>query len=161
MTFPHPRPRRRPPSGPAAGRASFPEFFFVKQIDNSRLVREVEQGRRREYLSLSGLGVLVFVFVLLVAWQHFRCVRDGYQIEQYKMERKQLEDRNQKLRIEQAALVDPQRIDTLAHTRLGMVNPQPQQVIQVDLPERTSGVPELPELARNISIGSGYPPPEP
>jgi cell division protein FtsL len=153
-----PKTRRRPRNVPAAGRANFPEFYFVKHIDNSRLVREVDVERRRECFSLLGLGVLVFLFVLLFAWQHFQCVRYGYQIEQIKTERATLEEQNHQLRLEQAALADPERIDTLARTRLGMVSPSPKQVIQVGEPEPAAL--ESPEMARNLSVGSGDTPHE-
>jgi cell division protein FtsL len=150
-----PKTRRRPRNAPAAGRASFPEFYFVKHIDNSRLVREIDVERRRECFSLLGLGVLVFLFVLLFAWQHFQCVRYGYQIEQFKAERTNLEEQNHQLRLEQAALADPQRIDTLARTQLGMVSPGPQQVIRVGEPEPAADALESPVLAHNFSVGSG------
>ncbi|MBZ5669808.1 MAG: cell division protein FtsL [Acidobacteriia bacterium] len=156
-----PRTRRRPRNVPAAGRASFPEFYFVKHIDNSHLVREVDVERRRECFSLLGLGVLVFLFVLLFAWQHFQCVRYGYQVEQLKTERAALDEWNHQLRLEQASLADPQRIDTLARTRLGMVSPSPQQVIRVGEPEPAAAISESPELARNFSAGGGENPHEP
>jgi cell division protein FtsL len=156
-----PRARRRPRNVPAAGRASFPEFYFIKHIDNSRLVREVDVERRRECYSLLGLGVLVFLFVLLFAWQHFQCVRDGYQVEQLKSERAALEEWNHQLRVEQASLADPQRIDTLARTQLGMVSPRPQQVIRVGEPEPATAISESRELARNFSAGGGETPHEP
>jgi cell division protein FtsL len=156
-----PKTRRRPRNVPAAGRANFPEFYFVKHIDNSRLVREVDVERRRECFSLLGLGVLVFLFVLLFAWQHFQCVRYGYQVEQLKDEYATLEEQNHQLRLEQAALADPERIDTLARTRLGMIAPSPQQVIRVGGPEPALGALESPELARNFSVGSGDTPHEP
>jgi cell division protein FtsL len=127
----------------------------VKHIDNSRLVREVDVERRRECFSLLGLGVLVFLFVLLFAWQHFQCVRYGYQTEQCKAQRTTLEEQNHQLRLEQAALADPQRIDTLARTRLGMVSPSPQQVIRVGEPEPAADALEGPVLARNFSVGGG------
>ena len=156
-----PKTRRRPRSGPAAGRASFPEFYFVKHIDNSRLVREVDVEHRRECFSLLGLGVLVFLFVFMLAWQHFQCVRDGYQIEQYKAQYAALEEQKHQLRLEQAALADPERIDTLARTRLGMVTPNPRQIIRVGSAEPEAAAPESPELARNFSVGSGDIPHEP
>ena len=156
-----PRTRRRPRNAPAAGRATFPEFYFVKHIDNSRLVREVDVERRRECFSLLGLGVLVFLFMLLLAWQHFQCVRDGYQIEQLKAESATLEEQNHQLRLEQAALADPERIDTLARTRLGMVSPGPQQVIQVGESKPVAAGWESPELAGNLSVGGGETPHEP
>lgn len=153
--------RRRPRNVAAAGRAHFPEFYFVKHIDNSRLVREVDVERRRECFSLLGLGVLVFLFVLMFAWQHFRCVRYGYQVEQLKAEYATLDEQNHQLRLEQAALADPERIDTLARTRLGMVTPNPQQVIRVGGPEPAADAWESPELARNFSVGNGETPHEP
>ena len=148
-----PRARRIPRNAPAAGRASFPDFHFVKHIDNSRLVREVDVERRRECFGLLGLGVLVFLFVLLFAWQHFQCVRYGYQVEQLKNDRAALEEWNHQLRLEQASLADPERIDRLARAKLGMVSPAPQQVIHA---EGVRVVPaESPELARNFSADSG------
>jgi cell division protein FtsL len=153
--------RRRPRNVAAAGRAHFPDIYFVKHIDNSRLVREVDVERRRECFSLLGLGVLVFLFVLLFAWQHFQCVRYGYQVEQLKAEYATLEEQNHQFRLEQAALDDPERIDTLARTRLGMVTPNPQQVIRMGEPEPAADALESPELARNFSLGSGDIPHEP
>ena len=156
-----PKTRRRPRNAPAAGRATFPEFYFVKHIDNSRLVREVDVERRRECFSLLGLGVLVFLFVLLFAWQHFQCVRYGYQIEQLKSQYASLEEQNHRFRLEEAALADPERIDTLARTRLGMVTPGPQQVMRVGEPVPAADALESPELARNLSVGGGETPHEP
>jgi cell division protein FtsL len=156
-----PKTRRRPRNAPAAGRATFPEFYYVKHIDNSRLVREVDVERRRECFSLFGLGVLVFLFVLLFAWQHFQCVRYGYQVEQFKAERATLEEQNHRLRLEQAALADPQRIDTLARTQLGMVSPSPEQMIRIGGSDPAATAIESPEFARNFSVGSGDTPHEP
>jgi cell division protein FtsL len=133
----------------------------VKHIDNSRLVREVDVERRREYIGFLGLGFLVFSFVLLLAWQHFQCLRNGYQIEQLKAEHATLEEQNHQYRLEQAALADPKRIDTLARTHLGMVTPGPGQLIQLGGPEPAANTLESPELARNFSVGSGDIPHEP
>jgi cell division protein FtsL len=156
-----PQTRRRLRSAPTGGRATFPDFYFVKHIDNSRLVREVDMERRREFLSLLGLGVLVFSFLLLLAWQHFQSVRNGYQIEQLKAEYATLEEQNHRYRLEQAALADPQRIDTMARTQLGMITPDPQQLIRVGGAEPVSTAVDTPELARNFSAGSADIPHEP
>jgi cell division protein FtsL len=121
---------RRPVNPPAAGRARIPEIYFVKNVDNSRLVREVDPEKRRECFSLLGLGILVFLSVLLLSWQHLQCVRAGYEIEQLKVQRTALEEWEHQLVVEEAALANPERIDTLARKDLGMVSPSPQQVIQ-------------------------------
>jgi cell division protein FtsL len=133
----------------------------VKHIDNSRLVRQVDRERRRECFRFLGLGVVVFLFVLLFAWQHFQCVRNGYQIEQLKDQYATLEEQNHRFRLEQAALADPKRIDTLARNRLGMIPPGPQQLIRVGGPEPAADAFESPKLARNFSVGSGDIPHDP
>jgi cell division protein FtsL len=143
----------------AAGRASFPEIYFTKHIDNSRLVREVGLEKWREYFSLLGLGILVFLFVLLFSWQHLQCVQDGYEIEGLKAQRVKLQEWNHQLQLSQAGLADPQRIDTLARKDLGMVSPRPQQVIQwsgADVP--SSQQPENAQFARNSpTVGDDNP----
>jgi cell division protein FtsL len=152
-----PRARRRPRNQPAAGRARFPEIYFVKHIDNSHLRREVDLEKRRECFGLLGLGILVFLFVMLFAWQHFQCVRNGYEIEQLKAEQTALEQWNRQLHLEQASLADPQRIDTLARQELGLVSPTPQQVIHVG----GTGQAERPELARNFAADTAGTPRQP
>jgi len=152
-----PKPRRRPVNPLAAGRASFPEVYFTKRIDNSRLVREVELEKWREYFNLLGLGILVFVFVLLFSWQHLKCVQDGYEIEGLKAQRAKLQEWNHQLRLSQAGLADPQRIDVLARKNLGMVSPGPQQVIQWSgAGAQSRQQPESVQLARNsLTLGEG------
>ena len=125
-----PKLRRRPVNPLGAGRANFPVVYFTKHIDNSRLVREVELEKWREYFNLLVLGILVFLFGLLFSWQHLHCVQNGYEIEGLKAQRVKLQEWNRQLKLFQAGLADPQRIDTLARKDLGMVSPGPRQVIQ-------------------------------
>jgi len=119
----------------------------VKRNDNSRLRRPINLEQRREFLVLLGLSVAVFIFVFLFSWQHFQCVRYGYQIEQLKSKRADLEQRNHQLRLEEASLADPHRIDTLAR-RSGLTSPSPQQIYRMEVggEEPVGGS----ELARNI-----------
>jgi cell division protein FtsL len=83
---------------------------------------------------------------LLLASQHFQGVRYGYQIEQLKAERTALEEWNRQLRLEQASLADPQRIDTLARRKLGLTPPKPEQVVPMG--GETKAPAESPEFAR-------------
>jgi cell division protein FtsL len=153
-----PRARRRPRNQPTAGRANFPEVYVLKKIDNSRLRREVDLRKRRECFRLLGPAVLIFLFLLLFAWQHFQCIRIGYQIEQLKVERESLEQWNHQLRLEQASLADPQRIDALAREKLGFTFPRADQVIQVGPSDARRPAVESPEFARNFSPSRGnYP----
>lgn len=146
---------RRPRNEPAAGRARFPEIYFVKKIDNSRLRREVNPQKRRECYTLLGLAIAVFLFVLLCAWQHFQCVRYGYQIEQLKAQRAELEEWDRQLRLEQASLADPQRIDRVARQQLGLGPPGPRQLVQVDVGPGIGAPRDSSEFARNLSTASG------
>jgi cell division protein FtsL len=152
MAGTQPKNRRR---GKAARTASnqmcFPEFYFVKRIDNSRLRREVDPVKRRECFSLLGLCLVVFFSGLVFAWQHFQCVQYGYRIEQLKAQKATAEEWNHQLRLERASLADPERIDRLARKELGLVAPSPQQVIPVG-PE---GEPGSPVLARNMAVVLG------
>ena len=149
-----PRMKRRPRTQPAGGRGGITDIYFVKRIDNSRLRREVDREKRRECFCLLGLVVLVFLFGLHVAWQSFQCVRDGYQIEEVKAQRSALMEWNSALRIQHAALADPQRIDTMARRQLGLASPSPQQVIRVGGGTAAPEAVGEPEFARNLPAGA-------
>jgi cell division protein FtsL len=124
-----PKLRRHPINAPAAGRARFPEIYYTKQIDNSRLVRQAALGKWREYFKLVALVMLAFVLGLIFSWQHLQCVQDGYAIQGLKKEFARQQEWNHQLRLSHAKLADPQRIGALA-VSLGMVSPNPKQVIQ-------------------------------
>ncbi|MBI4164159.1 MAG: cell division protein FtsL [Acidobacteria bacterium] len=131
-SLPRPRKIRKLTAERVGGRATLPDVYYLKPIDNSRLRREVDRGMRRECYCLLGLGLMVFLFLLVFAWQSFAFVRDGYQVESARTERESLEEWNRQLRIEHAALADPQRIDALAKKDLGLALPQPHQVIRLE-----------------------------
>jgi cell division protein FtsL len=149
--------KRRPWNQPVTGRAPYPEIYFVKRIDNSRLQREVDREKRRECFSLLVLGTLVFFFIMLFAWQHFECVRYGYLIQQLKQEQAEKVERNHALRVQFASLSDPQRIDTLARSELGLAPPKPGQVIQVGDPMGLQSRSSATEFARNMDTRIGIP----
>ena len=71
-----------------------------------------------------------------------------------------MEECNRRLRLEEAALADPQRIDTLARAQLGLASPQPQQVIPMGGLE-TSPAESPAEFARNATAPGGEQPREP
>lgn len=150
-----PGPKRRPRNQHDTGRAPYPDIYFVKHIDNSRLQREVDHGKRQECLKLFGLGAMVFVFIILLACQHFECVRYGYLIQQLKTEQAEKVEKNHALKVEFASLSDPQRIDSLARSELGLVPPKPNQIIQVGNPSASQ--PSATEFARNYGVQVGIP----
>ena len=76
------------------------------------------------------LGCL-FLLVMVFAWQHFKAIEYGYKIESLKLQRNGLVEMNRVLRLEEASLRDPERIDTLAR-QMGLQSPQAGQVMPMD-----------------------------
>jgi cell division protein FtsL len=108
-----------------------PEFYFQKTIDNSRVVKVSDPRRRREIRMFSASVATLFLLVLFYAWQHFSAVQYGYRIEAQKVQRDQLMEQNRTLKLEEAGLRDPGRIDALAR-QMGLESPQPGQVVRLE-----------------------------
>ncbi len=120
---------------PAARRNVFftgtPEIYFAKSIDNSRLVKVEDPRRSRDMRQFSTALACLFLLVFTYAWQHFRAIEYGYQIESAKRQLNNLTEMNRALRLEDASLRDPERIDVIAR-RMGLEPPEPGQVIRMD-----------------------------
>jgi hypothetical protein len=131
---------------PVARRNSFftgtPQIYFAKAIDNSRLVKVEDPGRNREMKHFGAALACLFLLVFSYAWQHFRAIEYGYQIESAKRELNDLTEMNRALRTEDASLRDPERIDVMAR-RMGLVPPAPGQVIRMDGAAADSNAPVL------------------
>jgi cell division protein FtsL len=108
-----------------------PEIYFRKSIDNSRLVK-MEDPRRSREMRFFGIALCcLFLLVMGYALQHFRAIEYGYKIEALRSQREGLAYMNQALRLEEASLRDPERIDGMAR-KLGLQSPDPGQVIRMD-----------------------------
>ena len=125
-----------------------PEIYFDKSIDNSRLVKVEDPRRNREMKQFGTALAMLFLLVFTYAWQHFKAIEYGYQIEAAKRELTSLTDMNRALRLEDASLRDPERIDVLAR-RMGLVPPEPGQVIHMDA---TAGDGQGPVMASNAPV---------
>ncbi len=110
------------------------EFFTVKQIDNSRLVRIVAPDHMRECARVVALGGLIALCAFLYAWQHFETIQLRYELESLRSERAQATELNQELKLEVAGLRAPERIDVIARRQLGLTVPVPGQVAPMELP---------------------------
>ena len=135
-----------------SGWRSTPEVYFTKPIDNSRLVRATDSARSREMAQFAGALVLLFVLVMVYAWQHFSAIEYGYRIEALKSQRESLVEMNRALRLEEASLRDPERIDTLAR-RMGLQIPQAGQVLRMDGATPDAG-PVLARASSEIAVVS-------
>jgi len=112
-------------------RGATPEVFFTKHIDNTRIVKADDPERRREMRTFAATMGLLFVLAMVYVWQHFSAIEVGYKIERQKTQVEQLAEENRQLRLSEAQLSDPGRIDQIAR-QLGMDAPQPGQVIRPD-----------------------------
>jgi cell division protein FtsL len=118
-----------------------PEIYFTKAIDNSRLVKVEDPRRGREMKQFGAAIACLFLLVMTFTWQHFKAIEYGYKIATLRSQRNDLLEANRSLLSEQAALLDPGRIDALAR-KMGLQSPQAGQVMRMDtaMPENDSPV---------------------
>jgi cell division protein FtsL len=114
-----------------ARRGPTPEVFFVKRFDNSRLVKAADPVRVREMRTFACAIAVLFALIMTYGWQHLSSIEYGYRIESEKQQMQQLEEQNRQLRLSEAQLGDPARIDQMAR-QLGLTAPQPGQVVRPD-----------------------------
>jgi cell division protein FtsL len=115
----------------ARRRGPTPEMFFTKHIDNSRIVKADDPERRREMISFTIAMTLFFALTMVYVWQHFSAIEVGYNVEAQKKAVEDLREQNRQLRLNEAQLSDPGRIDHIAK-QLGMGEPLPGQVVRND-----------------------------
>jgi cell division protein FtsL len=126
--------------------AGTPEVYFAKPIDNSRLVKVEDPAHGREMKQFGFALCCLFLLVMTYAFQHFKAIEYGYKIEALKSQRDVLAERNRDLRLEDASLRDPARIDLLAR-QMGLQSPQAGQVIRMDSAAPDSSSPVMASLA--------------
>ena len=118
-----------------------PEIYFTKPIDNSRLVKMEDPRRTREMRQFGIALAFLFMLVMGYAFQHFKAIEYGYRIEALKSQRANLIEMNRALRLDEASLRDPERIDRIAR-EMGLQSPQAGQVVRMDgsIPESSGSV---------------------
>lgn len=91
-------------------------------------------------------GSIVMGVLLLFVWERADIVRVGYRIEQLKARKVVLQREQDELRVKVSALTAPERIAKVATERLGLLPPQPGQVILVNAAVAMPGEPALSEV---------------
>lgn len=104
------------------------ELYTVKKIDNSRLVRNIEPVRLKNFYRTAALGAMIAFFCMFYVYQHFRCIDLSFQLEDLKAKQTQAQALNSALKLEIATLRDPRRIDVIARHQLGLTQPTALQV---------------------------------
>ena len=76
---------------------------------------------------LGGLGLVAMA--LLHVWLRLQVVHLGYVLSTTSKLQGQLEQENRELKVELATLTSPQRLEAMARSRLGMIEPERAQVV--------------------------------
>ncbi len=126
-----------------ARRGPTPEVFFVKHLDNTRLVKAADPVRVKEMRRFAIAMTVLFAMVMLYGWQHLSSIEIGYRVEAEKQQLHQLQEQHRQLGLSEAQLCDLNRLDREAR-RLGMDAPRPGQVV-------------WPESALDSDMGPGAP----
>ena len=71
---------------------------------------------------------VLFSLVMIYGLQHFYAIESGYRVESEKLALEQLREENRQLRLSEAQLTQPGRIDSMAR-QLGLAEPAPGQVV--------------------------------
>jgi len=120
-----------------------PEIYFRKSIDNSRLVRTADPKQQREMRLFTATVVICFLMALAYLGQHCSSIEYGYKIEDLRAKCDQMTDVNRTLKLEEATLKDPERINALA-SEMGLALPAVGQVQRMDEGDtRDSGAPVM------------------
>ena len=108
------------------------EYAIKKDIRNNPVVREIDAQQKRDFLRTSGLAVLIVAMGLFAAWQHFKIVQNGYEVQRLEQARSAEEALNRKLRLEVETLRSPKRIERIALQDLHMVAPAPKDALGLE-----------------------------
>ena len=106
-------------------------YFFVKRIDNSRLVRQADPQARGDcwkMIGSAGVAAMLLIGVLLPSAYGLLA---GYQIQSLKQEAKRLATEQASLELREAKLLSPARMEELARIQQ-FVDPEAQKVVYLD-----------------------------
>jgi hypothetical protein len=132
-----------------------PEIYLPKPIDNSRLVRVADPRQRREMQVFSCALGLLCLLLLAFCWQHYSSIEYGYRNEATRQMCDQLREANRQLRLQEAQLREPRRIDSLAQ-QMGLQAPIAGQFVTLHNPTPEPSAPVVAQ-ATAISVVSVAP----
>jgi hypothetical protein len=105
-------------------------YFFVKRIDNSRVVRQADPAERARSWRVvaGGCGAAVLLIGTLLPSAYGLLA--GYQLNQLRVENQKLITQKATLELEEAALVSPERLQMWAD-RDSFDEPAPESVVYI------------------------------
>ena len=108
------------------------EYVVRRQVDNSYLVRQKDRRRRRELAAVFLALVPVAGGMLGYVWLNLHLVHLGYEVDRLERELKIEERRGRELWVEAAYLSSPERIRSVAASRLGMVEADLERMVFIE-----------------------------
>lgn len=106
-------------------------IFYSKKIDNSRLVREPDSKGRGTCWKAIGAAAVIVALVTGASVPAARTLLAGYRLEALRSEERRLLDERKTLQLEEAALLNPARLEQLARNQ-NLVTPAADQVIHLE-----------------------------
>jgi hypothetical protein len=97
------------------------EYAIKKDIRNNPVVREVDLEQKREFARTALMVGLIVAMLLFSAWQHFKIVRHGYDVEALRQELAVEESLHRQFQLDFEAYSRPQLIEDRARRELNLV----------------------------------------
>jgi len=95
--------------------------------------RQKVKGRvKRSYKTTLSLFLVIAIFIcglIFLVWSRLQITHLGYQISQANSTQQRLLKLNKQMKVEVASLKSLSRIESIAKNQLGLINPEPHQVI--------------------------------
>jgi hypothetical protein len=106
-------------------------YLYVKHIDNSRVLREVDPAARKTCWRLIGSSFAFAVLVIGLLLPSLNRLMAGYHMEALRQERQRLELDRASLELAETKLLSPARLEELARDQR-FVDPAPEAVVYLD-----------------------------
>ena len=119
------------PSAPVRPFANEDIFFYVKRLDNSRVVRAADPEARQACWKMIGSVVAAAVLLIVVLLPGAYSLLAGYQVQTLRQEAQRLANESANLELQEAGLLSPARMQELARMQQ-FVDPPPQKVVYLD-----------------------------
>ena len=103
-------------------------YFFVKRIDNSRVVKQADpRARARDWRTAGGLGVATTALIVALLPSAYGLLA-GYQVSNLAAEQGRLMSERARLDLEEARLISTERLQELARMQ-EFVDPAPDKTV--------------------------------
>ena len=103
-------------------------YFFVKRIDNSRVVKQADpRARARDWRTAGGLGVATTALIVALLPSAYGLLA-GYQVSHLAAEQSRLMNERARLDLEEARLISTERLQELARMQ-EFVDPAPDKTV--------------------------------